>query len=443
MTSATTVSLNSYINTDIGSVGIDQNEVITDDFEWTLPSGWSTTTGQTGTFVSTSSISVIPPSSATATSISVRAKANTQYSSSKTLQITRNLPSFNVSGQTPVLYNTTYRYEVPSYPGCTYSWQLPNGWSGSSTTNYIDVTVGCSTGVNITATITGCNQTISKSLTITNNYINPSSQILGPEVVCYAGNTFQVSPAPPTGTTISWDSSFNLTKTAQSGNTATFNANNDGNGWVEATISMPGCTSITLPRKTTWMSNYYFHVTRPDGIPVTTDQYGTYSLCPYTDYLIELRPKDYVACYATDQNWTIPSTWTTNYISGNTISINPNGDQNNVVAVDAKSCCYEDIYYSYLFEYSSSCSQYLMSISPNPSSSEATLTISTKSGTMVKDNIEWDLEVYDSMQALKAKTQRIKGSKQTINTSSWKDGVYMVRAKVGRELVSVKMVVKH
>lgn len=172
VTSATTISLNSYINTGTASVGIDENEVITDEFEWTLPSGWSTTTGQTGTFVSTLSINVISPASASATSISVRAKANTQYSDPKTLQITRNLNDFSVSGDSYVVYNSTKRYEVPSYSGVSYSWQLPTGWSGSSTTNYIDVTVGCGSG-NITATMTGCNGSKSSPKAVTQNIITP------------------------------------------------------------------------------------------------------------------------------------------------------------------------------------------------------------------------------------------------------------------------------
>jgi hypothetical protein len=78
ITNATTISLNPYTNTDPESVDIDENEVITTKFEWTLPSGWQTTSGQTGTFVSSSSINVIPPSSSSSTFISVRAQVNTQ-----------------------------------------------------------------------------------------------------------------------------------------------------------------------------------------------------------------------------------------------------------------------------------------------------------------------------------------------------------------------------
>ncbi|MDO9614478.1 MAG: T9SS type A sorting domain-containing protein, partial [Bacteroidota bacterium] len=72
-----------------------------------------------------------------------------------------------------------------------------------------------------------------------------------------------------------------------------------------------------------------------------------------------------------------------------------------------------------------------------------TLSISTKSGTKVNDNLAWDLEVYDSMHSLKTKTQKLKGDKKAINTTGWKDGVYIVRVKIGNEIISEKLVVKH
>lgn len=57
-TGSITIAVNDYVNT--GS-DYDKDEWITHHFEWTLPSGWQTTTGQTGTFVSGPSINVIPP----------------------------------------------------------------------------------------------------------------------------------------------------------------------------------------------------------------------------------------------------------------------------------------------------------------------------------------------------------------------------------------------
>ena len=84
-----------------------------------------------------------------------------------------------------------------------------------------------------------------------------------------------------------------------------------------------------------------------------------------------------------------------------------------------------------------------MSISPNPTSGETTLELVSNSEESIKEDIEWSFEIYDSMQSMKAKLKKIKGSKNTINTTGWKDGVYFVRAKIGKETISEKLVVKH
>ncbi|MDP2114399.1 MAG: T9SS type A sorting domain-containing protein, partial [Bacteroidota bacterium] len=86
---------------------------------------------------------------------------------------------------------------------------------------------------------------------------------------------------------------------------------------------------------------------------------------------------------------------------------------------------------------------YSLSFSPNPSSGETPIEIATGSGEVLAPDTEWDLEVYDSMQSLKTKNQKLKGDKQTINTTGWKDGVYIVRVKIGNEIISEKLVVKH
>ena len=84
-----------------------------------------------------------------------------------------------------------------------------------------------------------------------------------------------------------------------------------------------------------------------------------------------------------------------------------------------------------------------MKISPNPARDEAIVEISTSSIQVLEANTEWQVEIYDAMQSLKTKVQRIKGVRQTINTSGWKDGVYIVRAKVDENILSEKLVVKH
>ena len=126
-TAPVTITLDNYVNTD-DNYPFDKNLWITRHFEWTLPSGWQTTTGQTGTFVGLSSIVVIPPSSNSTVSVSVRAKANTKYSQSSTLQITRNLESFSIQGATTATCSSVQRYTAPATTtGVTYSWLLPPG----------------------------------------------------------------------------------------------------------------------------------------------------------------------------------------------------------------------------------------------------------------------------------------------------------------------------
>lgn len=94
----------------------------------------------------------------------------------------------------------------------------------------------------------------------------------------------------------------------------------------------------------------------------------------------------------------------------------------------------------------------LLSIFPNPSTTETTISIeqgstegnSLKSAsveTTFDQDAEWDLEVYDSMQSLKLKKQKLKGGSATINTQSWKEGVYMVRVKYKDEMLIGKLVV--
>jgi hypothetical protein len=85
---------------------------------------------------------------------------------------------------------------------------------------------------------------------------------------------------------------------------------------------------------------------------------------------------------------------------------------------------------------------YYLSISPNPTTTEATIELVGTSTEKVTKETEWDLEVYDAMQTMKAKVQKIKGNKQTLNTSGWKEGVYIVRAIIGKDVISGKLVVK-
>lgn len=99
------------------------------------------------------------------------------------------------------------------------------------------------------------------------------------------------------------------------------------------------------------------------------------------------------------------------------------------------------------------CRSYYLAISPNPSNSETTISIEsgTPEETALKsaspepafyETTEWEMEVYSTMQSLKAKQTKIRGNSTKINTQSWKEGVYTVRAKYKDQVLTSKLVVK-
>lgn len=218
-----------------------------------------------------------------------------------------------------------------------------------------------------------------------------------------------------------------------------------GQGKITYTFQMPSGESFTKDAKF-WVGNpeYSFQVTRPDGYPVTNDEYGNLSFCENTDYVIHILANDLLPCYSYDQVWDIPSSWTINYNNGSTISINTNNDPYNTLTVDAiGDCCAEEFTISQLFEYSTSCAQYSLVFTPNPSSSETVVTLVSKTAKKANEEVEWNFDVYDSMQSLKVKELKIKENTRIINTLFWKDGVYFVKAQIGKEIISKKLVVKH
>jgi len=205
--SAVQISLNSYINTS----GLSEGLTITSDFEWTIPSGWITADNQSGTFVAGPSISVIPPYSTNNTQITVRAKASSQYSNATTLQITRNIGSIYISGNSVVNCGQTYQFSAPFYNNVSYSWQLPNGWTGASSTNTINATVNGAKG-NVILTVSACNQVSRDTFNVSDIKIFPDNAYLSgytvnilcePGINITAGNLFPNSY-------LTWTTSSNI-----------------------------------------------------------------------------------------------------------------------------------------------------------------------------------------------------------------------------------------
>ena len=83
-----------------------------------------------------------------------------------------------------------------------------------------------------------------------------------------------------------------------------------------------------------------------------------------------------------------------------------------------------------------------LGINPNPTSGETVISIELASEKAYDKNIEWDLEVYSSMQILKTKQIKLKSKSTIIQTHGWKEGVYIVRVRYKNEVLTGKLVVK-
>lgn len=117
-------------------------------YTWTLPSGW------TGTSTTNSiAVTVGPAGNGT---ISVRANIGGCGSAVRTLSVTSNTVPAQpgiITAPTSACSGSTQTFSVAAVAGATsYTWTLPAGWSGSSTTNSINVTAGTTGGtISVTA----------------------------------------------------------------------------------------------------------------------------------------------------------------------------------------------------------------------------------------------------------------------------------------------------
>lgn len=250
--------------------------------------------------------------------------------------------------------------------------------------------------------------------------------ISGPSVVCSSGATFTVNNAA--GCTVSWTCSTNISFDHQTGNPKVFTANGSGTGTIQA-ILISGCGNITLPAKDVWV-----------GTPIVTSVTGASPLGVY-------QPATYYAELSSFSSVPDSYYWATSPSAGVTITsyghyasimfTQPGWYQ--VVAKAHNACGWS----SYAMKMVNVISGYSMAISPNPATGETTVELVNDNKEVLALLTEWDYEIYDAMQSLKEKKTKLKAAQTKVNTTSWKDGVYIVRAKIGDEVITEKLIVKH
>ncbi len=257
--------------------------------------------------------------------------------------------------------------------------------------------------------------------------LDACSGLDGADIVCSSNESYSVSI--PSIASVEWSKTDNLNQVGvNTGTTYTVNSASPGQGGVTATIKNSHGHTFLTRSKYLWSGTpVIIGLDGPTSVPTNTDTryyplYG-YQIASPTNFNWIVAPDDGVSYdsywWSTLVNYTYPGTYRIIYRGLNT-------------------CGWGDWYYSdNIYVYSSRS----LVIMPNPSSVETT--ISVESGeTAFDETAEWELGVYDNVQNLKEKKTKLKGKSTTINTQSWKEGVYLLRALYKDEIITGKLVVK-
>lgn len=211
-------------------------------YTWSLPATWSGN-GSTTTSINSS----VGSSGGT---ISVTANNSCGSSTPRTLSVTVNqLPAQpgTITGATTVCQGNAQSYSVSSVSGATnYTWSLPAGWSGSSTTNSISATPGSSGGtISVTAN-NSCGSSSPRTLSVSMGTLpaQPGS-ITGTTTVCSGtAQTYSIS-AVSGATSYTWSYSGGGTPSGTT-TSASLTPNSSGTLTVVANNSCGSSTQRTL-----------------------------------------------------------------------------------------------------------------------------------------------------------------------------------------------------
>ncbi|MBK7376899.1 MAG: hypothetical protein IPJ02_15525 [Chitinophagaceae bacterium] len=175
----------------------------------------------------------------------------------------------SISGNPTVCSGSSNIYSIPAVTGATsYTWTLPSGWTGNSSTTSINATAGATGGIISVAANNSCGISPLQSLIV--SVIPTSTPTLNisanpPGAICSGTSvTFTATTGNTAGGTINYDFKINGSS-VQNGASNTYTTNTLTNGnIVSCDISISGGTCLTTNTAT---SNTITMVVNPNLIP--------------------------------------------------------------------------------------------------------------------------------------------------------------------------------
>ena len=287
-------------------------------YNWTLPAGWSgtstttcitTTVGATGGTISIQSVNACGVSSYSTITITVISGAPAQPGP--------------INGSTTPCDSSSQTYFVVPVTGATsYIWTTPNGWTGTSTNNFIIVNVGITSGTITVRAVNACGNSPAQSLAVTVGSSLPQpGPISGSTTVC-AGSTQIYMISPVIGaTSYVWTTPNGWTGTSISTSITVVVGTLSGNITVAAHNACGSGPAQTL-------AITVLHVPAQPG-PIT----GNATVCLGSTQTYSIAPVTGASSYT----WTTPAGWTG---SSNTNSINLTvGANSGYIIVRANNAC--------------------------------------------------------------------------------------------------------
>ena len=287
---------------------------------WTLPNGW-TGTSTTDTIIATAGTS--------SGNVTVKASNGCINSPAQTLAVVVNTapatPAAIISRSAGCSAGSPDTFSVAAVSGATsYTWTLPNGWTGTSTTNTIISAIGTSAGT-VSVTANGaCGNSGPQTLAVTVGGAPATpTAILGSAIACGAGSTDSLYVAPVSGATsytwtlpFGWSgsstSNYIVATAGSNGGIVTVKANNNcGSSSLQTLAVTIGSAPVTLGSITSRTSS------------CSTGSQDTFSVAPVNN--------------ATSYTWSLPNGWTGTSTTNTIIStIGVNGG---TVSVTANNSC--------------------------------------------------------------------------------------------------------
>lgn len=270
--------------------------------------------------------------------------------------------------------------------------------------------------------------------------MNPNyfETISGPGAVCTSGSSYILNNLPP-NTSVSWQSSSNISVVSTGVNTCTAYKTSSGSGYIRA-LNCGSMVSVTYPVTCDAFS----------AVPVS----GQSGVCPGSLYTYTANvPGGHYPGYG--YTWTYPSGWMNNGQNQNQIILQtPRYSMTyGTVRVSVTSCNGSSGYSGITVYPGGGCPHYF-TIYPNPASDNITITmidnsLSNTDTTFVNQNIpnasiptNFTVKIYNSQSALISSVKR-NGLNFSVPLTNMRDGTYIVEVSDGKTSTTQTLIVKH